>query len=257
MVRRPSTQPRKLEKLAWRNAARSILAPLLGALRDAGFRPAEVSALLAESQRADSPGGEVDLPLSYELATRLISRWLLEPRFSKGGAPRELPLHGQNSFATLCQNMAAEPSEILRELKRVHAVVVTDDKVRLTTEAYVPASGKAEKLDILGRDGAEFLRMMIHNVGAPSGKAMLQRRASYDNIGAGSLTALREELRAEGQRAVLAANHQLAEVDRDRNPAAPAGRRTKVSFGVYVFEEAVAPVKKPTRKTRRRKGAQS
>lgn len=252
---------RLLESLAWKNAARSVFAPMLAALLEAGLdRDAMVEVL--EGALLDAAGDEtraaraglsrgalarmrkrggdgVLLPLSYRDATRVISRWQLEPKFLENGKPRALPLCGEDSFATLAAMVGADPRSLLAELRRVGAVRVVGGRVSLRENAYVPVSGRLEKIDIVGRDGAEFLKAMLHNVSARPGKTMLQRRASYDNIGGAALGDLRAVLRAGAQNAVEAANRELATRDRDRNPAAPRGRRTRVSFGVYVFEEPV------------------
>jgi hypothetical protein len=135
--------------------------------------------------------------------------------------------------------VSIDPRAALRELKRVGVVSERRGRVKLETGGYIPRAGVIEKLDILGRDGAEFLSVMIHNV-ERAATPMLQRKASYDNIGSNSLERLRKSLAEEGRDAVEAANRLLARADRDRNPSAPRGRRTRVSFGVYFFEEPVA-----------------
>jgi hypothetical protein len=124
----------------------------------------------------------------------------------------------------------------------------------LRGDAYVPARGATEQLDILGRDGAEFIRTMLHNVKAPSGRSLLQRKASYDNIGGASVPRLLAALRKQGIDALRAADGLLQKVDRDRTSAAPGGRRTRVSFGVYCFTEPVssATAGKNTPRPRRR-----
>jgi len=197
-----------------------------------------LSAARLKRLRRSLDGGP-PLPLSYATATRLISRWLLEPAFVENGVPRSLPLYGENSFDTLTAMMGVETGDALRELKRVRAVRVANGKITLHAGAYVPVAGVAEKLDILGRDGAEFLRVMLHNVSAPPGATMFQRKASYDNIGSAGRKALQAALRQDAAGAIESANATLAAADRDRNPDAPGGKRTRVSFGIYVCEEPV------------------
>jgi hypothetical protein len=130
----------------------------------------------------------------------------------------------------------------------VHAGIVRQDSkgnLHLLRGEYVPRPGGAEKMDILGHAGAEFLRVLAHNVQAAEGESFLQRVASYDNIGSSSLMTLRKALQREGRNALERANRLLADRDRDRNGRAAGGRRTRVSFGVYVLEE---PVRRAARK---------
>jgi len=265
--------------LAWRQAAESVLVPLLRALIDRGLRYPDIAKIvdqsvlcavgdqragsdLAAARRAGLPPaalrrlrlrqrGPLPLPLSYVAGTRLISRWSLDPDYGDGNTARPLPLRGPKSFATLAQKVDSDPTVALRELRRLGLVRVVKGTARLVSDAYVPSAGMIEKLDILGCHGAEFLRAMIHNLSAPPGKAVLQRRASYDNIGSAALKPLRAKLRQRALDALAAANRELAVADRDRSPSAPGGRRTRVSFGIYLFEEPVASTRSKRQKVRK------
>jgi hypothetical protein len=132
-------------------------------------------------------------------------------------------------------------------------------RVVLRDRGYVPAEGVAEKFDILGRDAAEFVETILHNLSAKPGQTRLQRKATYDNIGSRAVPSLRTRLRSLALRALAAANDELAHLDRDRRPAAPGGRRTRVSFGIYIAEGDLAGVSKRSartaRKTRGAKGS--
>jgi hypothetical protein len=242
------------------------MAPVIEALLQRGFRHGDileivsedlVRAALDEGRRSDAeiekrtgvPKRSIarirrdtkeqkDLPLPYAIATRLVSRWTHGREFTKGRLPRTLPLQGERSFATLAEMAGVDAAIALPALKRAGIVRVVKGRVSLQKDAYVPA-GEIEKLDILGRDGAEFLRAIIHNTGAAPGQTMLQRKASYDNIGSASLKDLRNVLRGEAGRALQAADRVLATNDRDRSRSARRGKRTRVSFGVYIAEEPV------------------
>jgi len=240
-----------------------VLVPLLRALVAVGFRYGDIIEAVDEAlcavagERADPaavrrltglPAARVhsarsrvaaadNLPLSYDAAVRIMAHWGSEPAFAQKGRPRALPLYGKRSFATLATMVGAEPESALAQLRRVGAVRVRGASVAPLECAYIPARGEREKLDILARDGSEFLRAILHNIKARPAGAFLQRKASYDNIGSRALSDLRDVLRREGQRALQRADATLAESDRDRNRDAPGGRRTRVSFGVYYVEE--------------------
>ena len=282
MKQRRSHSGASIRERAWRDAAREVLAPLLKALLQRGLRYDDISEVVKESlvrvaldegaksdvtiaertglaqrsvAKARRDGEEQrDLPLPYAVATRLVSRWTSDRGFTKGKTPRALPLHGERSFATLAEMAGVDPAIALPALKRAGVVKVVKGRVSLQKDAYVPA-GEIEKLDILGRDGAEFLRTVIHNTSAAPGRTMLQRKASYDNIGNASLKELREALRGEAGRALKSADHVLAASDRDRTPSARRGKRARVSFGVYIVEEPVESQSRsraPRSKRRRR-----
>jgi hypothetical protein len=225
---------------AFEAAVQALLAPVARYARTQGIGPDRFARIVARAARGDLPKLEPELP--YEVAVRLVGRWSSDRNFLSRGKPKPLPLEGPRSFASLVR--AARAGSVDRAHHGlVQAGLVTADRqgrLRLRQRVYVPSGGKHEKIDILGRAAAEFLRVLTHNLSSPVDESLLQRVASYDNIGRSSLMMLRRALRQEGLRALERANALLAGRDRDRNPRAPGGRRTRVSFGVYVLEEPVA-----------------
>lgn len=254
-------------RAAWRRAARRVMTPLVGALIEHGIRYPEIVRLVGEAvvhsmlaaarsaedslveaggvpralarrllREHDRNGGPT---MAYAAATRLVDRWLTLPEFSENGRPKSLPMRGTVSFARLAAMSGVDPAAALPALKMCGMVRVRHGRLTLLKDAYVPSRGKAEMLDILGRDAAEFLRMMIRNTKVATRNVMFQRKASYDNIGGRALRDLRTVLYDEAKRTLQGVNRVLASVDRDRNPMAPGGHRTRVSFGIYISEEPV------------------
>ena len=250
----------KVQALEWRAAVEAVIAPLVHALRDEGMSNAAIVSLLGEITRRATAGGDQPEPelspqISYAAATRLISRWRTDPTFSDGGVPRPLPLTGSQSFETLAQAANVGAMDARSALRRLKLISVTAGHVELQADGYVPSRGLTEKLDILGRDGAEFIRTMLHNIKAPPQRAFLQRKTSYDSIGGDGVAGLLTALRQHGTQALMSADALLAQNDRDRKPSAARGRRTRVSFGVYCYSEpviATSPPRKKRRAVRRR-----
>lgn len=213
----------------------ALLAPVARYARTQGIDADAFARIVARAARGRISHVEPALP--YDAAVRVVSRWSTDSAYSKGGKPKLLAARGRGSFAALVRAARAGSAEMAREALIAAGLVKQDrnGRLRLLQTAYVPAKGE-EKLDILGRAGAEFIRVLAHNLKARPGETFLQRVASYDNIGASSLMMLRGALRREGVRALQRANALLAAKDRDRNPRARGGRRTRVSFGVYMFE---------------------
>src|SRR5215470_2831264 len=170
---------------AWREAARSVMIPLVRALLREGLRYPDLVRLLQEvaidaaaegaasgTRRArltglprsagrGKPGESAGPRLSYAEGIRLVGRWVLQTRTSR--AKSTLRLSGPGSLAELAAAAGVDPQTAVTELRRLGLVKVRGSRVTLLRDAYVPG-GVIEKLDILGRDGAEFLRAMIHNV---------------------------------------------------------------------------------------------
>jgi hypothetical protein len=193
-------------------------------------------------RRSDAP--EVE----NTLAARVVGRWLAGPPYAASdGTPRTLAYEaaaGPGSFTDLVGEVGGDipPRAVLDELLRVAAVQLTPrGDVRLTAPAYVPAQGVEEKLDMLGTDAAELIEAIAHNIEHPSAEAFLQRKVFYDNIGAAALPELRGRVRTLGGDFAQAVNQVLGTYDRDRNPDAPGGARTRAVVAVYYLD---APVKK-------------
>jgi hypothetical protein len=222
-------------------AVQALLSPLAGYARKNGISAARFRRIIADAARGRIKQVEPALP--YEAAVRLVGRWTTDAMYTSGDRPRALPHRGTGSFASLVRTArAGSPERVLDAL--VGAGLVHEDRqgrLRLLQRAYVPRSGTSEKVAILGRAGGEFVRVLVHNLSSAADESFLQRVASYDNIGASSLMTLRRALRREGLRALERANTLLAARDRDRNRRAPGGRRSRVSFGVYMLEEPVGP----------------
>jgi hypothetical protein len=226
-----------LARIGLLEAVRRILTPLAGAAAREGIGAAAFVAAASEAMAATARSPRLAPSVDYEIGLRLAGHWLSDRRYSTRGRPRVLPLRGRGSFAELAACVSADPTVMLTRLAEVGAVRVARGRVALTEIGYVPIRGLSEKLDILGRDAAEFVETVIHNLSTNPAGSRFQRKASYDNIGAIALPALRRRLRNLAMRALLEGNSALAGVDRDRNLKAPGGRRTRVSFGIYLAEE--------------------
>lgn len=239
---------RESEDGAFEAACAAVLSALAGFARSRGISPRRFRAIVGRALDGRLTHLEPSLP--YAAAVRLVSRWSSDPAYAERGRPRPLPFDGRRSFRGLVRAAkAGSPASVLAALES--AGIARRDRrgaIRLLSAAagaYVPPARDDLRLDIAGRAVADLLRVVTHNLSAPAAERFLQRTASYDNIGASSLMMLRRALRREGMRALERANALLASRDRDRNARAPGGRRSRVSFGIYVLEE-------PTGAARRR-----
>jgi len=184
--------------------------------------------------------------------THVIGRWMAGPPYADAtGHPHRLPYESESartaSFARLVRQVGPDVPvrSVLDEL--LHSGVVEllpDGDVCLRREAHVPAAGAEGKLTLLGSDPAEVFSTIVHNIEHPEAPR-LQRKVVYDNIGADALPELSQAARDIGEEFIRRANALLASYDRDRNPEAPGGKRTRVLLGSYYFEEEAAPSEPP------------
>ncbi len=193
----------------------------------------------------DAPPAARGLPLDTHLATRLIGRWTSEPRFlTPDGQPQVLPFETADaspSFSELVKRCGGDiPARaVLDELVRVGAARVSPSRdITLLAQRYIPATGTVEKIDMLGEDAAQFISTIGHNVLAPPDDLYFQQKIEFDNIGSRGVPTLERHLRRLADAFLTKVTDLMAAYDRDRNPAAPGGKRTRVTMGAYSSEEA-------------------
>ncbi len=180
---------------------------------------------------------------SRSLVTRLISRWMSNPRtIDASGHPLPLPYDARRgpSFVGLARKTTVDlhPRALLDVLVAAGAAVLREgDVVALTRSAYVPQRGRPEALAMLADDPPELIETMLHNVLGNAEEVWLQQKLAYDNLGSDGLVALRAALRRAADRFLAQANARLLRHDRDRTPRAPGGTRTAAVVGVYYFEQ--------------------
>lgn len=199
-------------------------------LRRAGAAPAALPAI------EDSP------------VTHVIGRWMAGPPYATpDGIPRRLRYESTDPRAPTFARLVRESGTtipvraVLDELLRTGSVALgSEGDVTLCREAHVPSGAAEGRFTLLGNDPGELFGTIAHNI-EHAGEPWLQRKVSYDNVGTEALPALRDEARQAGLDFVRRANALLASYDRDREPEAPGGGRTRVVVGVYYFEEPLEP----------------
>jgi Family of unknown function (DUF6502) len=211
-----------------------------------------------EVRRIRAQGPEAERPPSFgrNQAAGLISRWRADPRATdRAGRPKPIPYKtGRGpSFVRLVEQVTVDlPARaILDELVRTGAAELRGDGwVVLKSDAYVPQLGRAEKLAMLREDPADLIETMLRNIFEEVNEPLLQRRVSYDNVGADGVTRLRHRVRSAAETFLRRIDRLFAKYDRDRNPKAPGGERNLAGLGVYYFE---TPHPKKTARTERGK----
>lgn len=199
------------------------------------------------------PASDEPPPLEQSLTARVIGRWMAGPPYAdRRGRAHRLPYEDDRAsvatFARLVRDAGADVPvrSVLDELLRAGAAKLEPSgNVELCREAHVPARDDAGKLALLGSDPGELFSSIVHNIERPEAP-WLQRKVAYDNIGEDALADLREQAKQQGEEFVRKANALLAARDRDRNPAAPGGRRARVVLGAYYFEEPVVTAESPS-----------
>lgn len=180
----------------------------------------------------------------YNRAARVISGWIRDTTFlDEEGKPADLAIEGvENSFSDLVKKYSGDIPHraILDELIRVGAVVRTEGNgVRLLARGYVPSTGNADKIGILGVDVSDLISTIDHNLGRAGDDAFFQRKVSYDNLPEENLAGIRMMAREHGQKLLEYLDSRMSEKDRDVNPEVQGTGRRRAGVGVFYFEEGV------------------
>jgi hypothetical protein len=104
------------------------------------------------------------------------------------------------------------------------------------TRAYVPQTGEAEKLEILGSDVASLIDTIDHNLQHGETDPRFQRKVSYRSIAVAHLPAFRKLSSARAQALLEELDHWLAARD-DVGPDDVDIPHAQVGLGIYYMEQ--------------------
>jgi hypothetical protein len=217
-----------------------------------GLNRKEVAAL-----RGRRPSRAAARDLEEDLLTHVIGRWMAGPPYAGAdGVALQLPYEadspGTPSFSRLIRDLNVDipVRAVLDEMIRTNSVaLLPNGDVILRHEGRIVSGDVEAKLALLGSEPAELFSTIARNIEKPD-DPWLQRKVVYDNVGAEALPEIEAEARHLGEEFIRRANVLIASYDRDRNPAAPGGERTRVVLGAYFFAapadaEAAPPAEKP------------
>ncbi|MBI3777056.1 MAG: hypothetical protein HY273_16175 [Gammaproteobacteria bacterium] len=178
----------------------------------------------------------------HHRAARVVAGWVRDPDFlDAAGQPRLLLFSGQQtSFSDLVRKFSGDvpPRAILDELMHTGVVEQQDDGyLRLLSRSYVPKTGEAEKLGILGKDVAGLISTIDHNIQSAGKDPFFQRKVYYNNLPEEAVVELRRLLAEQGQQFIEKFDRWMAAHDRDSNPKVTGTGRKASGIGLYYFED--------------------
>jgi len=157
----------------------------------------------------------------------VVAGWIRDPEFSDAeGNPKILTLQegagsGRAAFAALARRFSGDIPfrAVLDELLRVGVVEkLDDDGIRLKMRAYVPESGDADKLNILGTDVSDLVATIDHNLQHGAADPFFQRKVMYDNVPVEALQEFRRMSGSQAQAFLERLDKWLSQHDRDTHP---------------------------------------
>lgn len=218
-----------------------------------GLTRKEVQRLLeAHTTADDSDAGE-----RYNRAARVVAGWVRDKDFADAaGNPKALPLLQESdsperaSFADLVRRFSGDIPfrAVLDELLRVGVVeTLGNGTVQLKSRAYVPESGDADKLNILGTDVSDLIGTIDHNLQHGGDDPFFQRKVMYDNVPVEALKEFRRLSNAQAQTLIERLDKWLSLHDRDTKPTTGGTGRVRTGIGIYYFEENMSENSKDSR----------
>lgn len=201
-----------------------------------GLTRKEVQRLLAQGRGDGAAAAE-----RYNRAARVLAGWIRDPHYlDADGQPLALAADGERSFASLVRQHSGDmPARaVLDELLRVGAVAQREDGHYVpVARAYVPQQSTLDKLGILGRDVADLIDTIDHNIQHGADDPRFQRKVMYDAIAVGDLAAFRRISAAEAQALLEKLDDWLARRDLEPGPLTDPIPKARVGVGIYYFEE--------------------
>jgi hypothetical protein len=170
---------------------------------------------------------------------RIINGWTHDKRFQDDkGNPLVLDFENRDTgFYSLVRHYSGDipPRAALDELLRIGLVeMTTDHRVRLVSPVYVPKTGIAEKLAIMGVETADLLNTIDHNLHNNDEAPLFQRKVCYFSFPARYLPELRNLAQQKSQALLEELNDWMAAHD-DAGPT-ETNKTVRTGLSLYYFE---------------------
>jgi hypothetical protein len=180
--------------------------------------------------------------LRFNRAARVITGWKSDREFHNNkGQPADLLLDAPDysSFALLVKRYSGDMTTVsmLEMLRKAGCIEVSDDRIRLIKDAYIPegATASADKITILGNDVAELITTISHNLSAPADQLRFQRKVFHTALDSEHLATFKQ-LAAEQSQQLLEDLYQWLE--QHQLPSNSQGDSHTVALGIYCHEQS-------------------
>lgn len=198
--------------------------------------------------RHKQPDASEVVPANVSLGSQLIALWNADEKYlDEEGLPKPLQRFsgvggGTDSFEDLVRSLSKDihPRAVLDEWLRLGiARLDGQNRVCLTTDAFVPEQGTDEKLFYLGHNLHDHAEAAVSNV---LGKhpAFLERCVHYDGMTAESIAELAAVSEKFGMKALREINRQANKYS-EADSGQSAGNQ-RMTFGIYFYNAPMGPM---------------
>lgn len=208
-----------------------------------GIHRKDVKRLRQEAAEVTPP------PASVSLGGQMVAFWLSAPGYHKKGKPlplaRQSQTPGDVSFETLVETVGRQdirPRAVLDEWLRLGVVRIVEatnneEKIELCNEAFIPRQGEDEKLFYFGRNLADHIKTLNHNL-LPDNEPRLERSVYYTDLSPQAVDELHQFYRDQSMELLKKVNEKA----RQLKQAAPGNLR--MNAGVYFASEETSKTQK-------------
>ncbi len=180
------------------------------------------------------------IPPVVTLSSQVIARWLSASGYQdKNGAPLLLPRtapDGAPSFEALVATVTSDvrPRAVLDDwLSQGIVSQLSDGRLRLNENAYLPRPGQGEQLFYFARNLRDHIAAACANLAAADKPPFFDRSVHYDRLSPATAQKLEAAARAAAEAALLDINRLAIELTDVGTPSDDATHR--VNFGAYVY----------------------
>lgn len=159
----------------------------------------------------------------HSLLTRVVGLWEQDRRFqTKNGRPRILAYGSDDSdFSTLVRSVSAHvgPAAVLNELVCNGAVEIGESGAKLVRSTIDFTVDKVKAYGIIGKDIADLIATLEHNLSSTIPDQNLHLRTEFDNIYVSAIPKIRAWMMKEGRALHTRARDFLSQYDMDVSPS--------------------------------------
>lgn len=187
------------------------------------------------------------VPDNVSLGSQLIALWNAEQKYlDEDGLPKPLPRfvadNAAISFEDLVRSVSKDihPRAVLDEWLRLGIATLDDqNRVCLTTDAFIPEKGFSEKIFYFGNNLHDHAQATVSNV-LGQHQPFLERCVHYEGLTQSSIDELAELAEKNGMKALREVNH-LANESFEKDAQLPRNHM-RMTFGLYFY---YAPLEEP------------
>jgi len=204
--------------------------------------------------------GSSEFDLQASTLSKILGYWSSSPEFlGKDGQPKSLSTVGIDSeFSKLVLSITKQisPYTVLFELKRIGAVEVVNEKVKLIIREYWTGHSPEETYTLVSRNIESLLSAVDENLNGESKLSpQLHLTTEYDNIVESKIPEIKAWLLDKGNKFHKEVSSYFAKFDKDINKNLSGIGEGKVSVTIFSFANPKLEITeiKPNKRGRKKK----